>query len=174
MLRLAVGSNIAVDAIPLRRTPTDLRDLLRSSLATLGEQADSCDVALRVQVDDGVPAAVSLDRAKIAWAITALVGNALRYVRHGSRSMPGGTISVRASHDPDGREVAIVVGDDGPGIAEDRLQTMFSRAPEAPGAPLALMMVRDVVAAHGGRFAISSDTTHPDHGTKVTLTLPAA
>ena len=63
------------------------------------QRARAADVALRVRVEDDVPATVSIDRAKIAWEVTALVGNALRYVRHGSQTMTGGTIDVHAAYD---------------------------------------------------------------------------
>ncbi len=75
--------------------PTDLRALLRSTLDVMQRQARAFDVTLNVAVDDDVPAVVSLDAEKIAWATTVLVGNALRYVHHGSQVMPGGSIAVR-------------------------------------------------------------------------------
>ena len=76
-----------VDALPLRRGPTDLRTLLKSTLEVLQRQAKAFDVTLKIVVDQAVPANVALDAEKIAWATTALVGNALRYVHHGSMMM---------------------------------------------------------------------------------------
>src|SRR5262249_37571421 len=114
---LTMARSPVLDAIPLRRTTSDLRTLLGGSLAMLRSQVDAFDVGLQVRVDDNVPVRLSLDRNKIAWAITALVGNALRYVRHGSSTMPGGTIVVHATYDAVERQVAIAVQDDGPGIA---------------------------------------------------------
>ena len=58
-----------VDALPLRRVPTDLRALLRSALEVMQRQAKAFDVTLNVVVDGQVPAVVSLDAEKIAWAI---------------------------------------------------------------------------------------------------------
>lgn len=163
-----------VDAVPLRCAPTDVRTLLRSSLEILKHQAEAFDIALRVQVDDTVPSFVSLDRGKIAWAITTLVGNALRYVKHGSQTMPGGSIAVHAVHDPIARAIAISVQDDGPGIPADRLQSLFSGATDAAGLALGLTMVRDVVAAHGGTLKIDSDAVGLSRGTTVSFTLPVA
>lgn len=160
------------DAIPLRRKPIDLRELLRWGLDILVQQARACDVALRVRVEDDVPATVSIDRAKIAWAITALVGNALRYVRHGSPTMTGGTIDVHAAYDTGARAVTIDVQDDGPGIPADMVKSLTSAASEAPGLALGLSMVRDVVTAHGGTLHIESTTSGFAHGTTVRLTLP--
>ena len=158
-------------AIPLRRSPTDVRTLLASSLTALQQQARTFDVGLELVVADNVPRLVSLDRAKIAWVLTALVGNALRYVRHGSHTMPGGSIGVRVESDSAADQIAIEVRDDGPGIPEDRLRTLFDDSVEVPGNALALAMARDVVAAHGGIFEIRSGTGALSHGTTVRFTL---
>ena len=161
-----------VDAIPLHRVPTDIRDLLRTSLDPLHNQAQTSDVALTVEVAGDVPAKVLLDRAKVAWAITALVGNALRYVRHGSGTMPGGSIAIRVMRDARARQIALEVQDDGPGIPADRLQSLFREPAETPGAGLALSMVRDVMVAHGGAVEIESHSSGPLRGLTVRLRLP--
>lgn len=161
-----------VDALPLRRVPTDLRELLRSSLDVMQRQARASDVTLSIRVDDEVPAVVSLDATKIAWATTALVGNALRYVHHGSRVMPGGSIAVRVSYNAADSEVAIEVQDDGCGIPPDKLPTLFGAPASQARAGLGLSMVRDVVDAHAGRIDVHSETTGLQQGTTVRLTLP--
>jgi signal transduction histidine kinase len=160
------------DVIPLRRTPTDIQVLLRTALAPLQGQAAAADVGLVVEVSEDVPANVSIDRAKIAWAVTALVGNALRYVKHGSKTMPGGSIVVRATRDAGAPDVEIDVQDDGPGIARDRVEALFGKGTEIPGPGLALLMVRDVVTAHGGTLSIDSHVSGWMHGTTVRITLP--
>jgi len=169
-----MSAPIAVAAIPLRRTDVDVRDLLHWSLEILHRQAETFDVSLRVEVDDNVPARIALDARKMAWAMTALVGNALRYVRRGSQTMPGGLITVHVSYDRSAAQVTITVQDDGPGIPTDRLPSLFEADASASGAALGLSMVKDVIEAHGGTFAIDSDTRGPAHGTTVRLTLPAA
>jgi len=170
----AVHQTGAGDAIPLRRTVVDIRDLLHSTLEILHQQADAFDVGLRVDVDGNVPAGIVLDDRKMAWAISALVGNALRYVRRGSQTMPGGSITVHVSYDSSSAEMTIAVQDDGPGIAADRLVSLFNPATHTAGAALGLSMVKDVVEAHGGTFGIESDTRGPSHGTMVRLMLPVA
>jgi hypothetical protein len=62
-------------------------------------QAAAVDVTLRIVVADDVPAIVHLDSERVAWAVTTLVGNGLRYVLSGSRRRPGGAIDVRSSID---------------------------------------------------------------------------
>lgn len=162
---------MALDAIPLQRMPTDVRALLDSSLAALRNQARTFDVGLTVDVDDDVPRSVALDRGKIAWVLTALVGNALRYVRHGSHTMPGGSITVHVGDDAAAGRIVVEVHDDGPGIPEARLRSLFASSSDTPGAALALAMARDVVTAHGGTFDIQSLTSGLSHGTTVRFTL---
>lgn len=161
-----------VDALPLRRAPTDLRALLRSTLDVMQRQAKACDVTLNVVVDAQVPAVVSLDAEKIAWATTVLVGNALRYVHHGSRVMPGGSITVRVTCNPAGPGITIEVQDDGAGIPADRLPFLFSAGPDHPRVGLALSMVKEVVAAHAGHIEVHSQTAALQRGTTIRFTLP--
>jgi signal transduction histidine kinase len=164
---------VAVPAIGLHRTETDVRALLRHAMAALERQARALDVGLSITAGEDVPAAFAVDPEKIAWAVSALVGNAMRYVRRGTRTMPGGSIAVTARRDAARDELVLVVEDDGPGIPERAIQRMFERAPGAPHAVgLALTVVRDIVGAHGGSMTIASSTAEPDHGTTVTVRLP--
>ena len=89
---------MVVDVVPVRRTPTDLRALLDTTLAVVEQQAEATDVSLHVTVADDVAALVSMDSEKMAWVVVALAGNAsMRYVRTGSRLRPGGSIRICVS-----------------------------------------------------------------------------
>jgi signal transduction histidine kinase len=160
-----------VEAVPVRRAPTDLRSLLRPALDVLKSQAKTLDVALAIEVPDDLDP-VPLDADKIAWVVTALVGNALRYVRHGSHTMPGGTVTVRAHGSAAAGEVTIEVQDDGPGISPDRLRGPAGQPHAGARLGLGLSMAREVVEAHGGTLEILSNTDALHHGTTVRLTLP--
>ncbi len=165
---------IAIDALAIRRTPTDIRALLTSKLDVLMSQAAALDVTLSVVVADDVPAVMHLDPEKVAWAVTTLVGNALRYVRSGSRLMPGGTITVRAGFDPRRSQVAIEVQDDGPGIPADTVARLFKRdGLNVRGAGLALLLIADICAAHGGSVDLRSHTNVSEHGTTIRLLFAA-
>jgi signal transduction histidine kinase len=161
-----------VDAVPVRRTPTDLRALLHSTLATMSAQARAADVTLDVSVDDRVPQLVRIDADKIGWAVSALVGNALRYVRHGSLVMPGGSIDVRVSYQAIRPSVVIEVQDDGPGIPAEKLPVLFEAGPDRPRASLGLLIVRDFVIAHAGRIEVASEGDAVPPGTTIRITLP--
>src|SRR5215472_18876753 len=105
-------------------------------------QAKALDVTLRVALDRNSPQTVFADRRKIAWAITALIGNALRYVRHGTGRMPGGSISVTAAPGPETGNAALEIQDDGPGIPPETVRATDSEVDD-PRTGLALALVRD-------------------------------
>jgi signal transduction histidine kinase len=160
-----------VEALPVRRFPTDLRRLLPLTLEVLGRQAKSLDVALTIDIQQEL-SPIPLDAEKIAWVVTALVGNALRYVRHGSHTRPGGTITVRATRSADAREVTIEIQDDGPGMPPDALRMLSADQDAGKRIGLGLSMVREVVMAHGGTMAILSNTDDLHRGTTIRLRLP--
>jgi signal transduction histidine kinase len=162
---------IAIAALPIRKMSIDFRGLLPPTMAVLRRQAEAIDGSLTLTIADDVPAQLTLDAEKVAWAVTTLVGNALRYIRSGTRRMPGGAIAVEMSHDAAANEVTISVQDDGPGIPADKVAHLFDRNGRPQGG-LALLLVRDIVVAHGGRCDVQSRTEAFDHGTTVRLTLP--
>ncbi len=159
---------VIVEALPIRRSPVELRGLLESSLTALRRQAERLDVRIKTHIDANVPPRIVVDGEKLAWLVTVLVGNALRYVPQGSEVMPGGTIVVGASYDAAARSIAVDVQDDGPGIPADTKAALFQSGPSQPRVGLGLVMVFDVVTAHGGRIDVNSDL----EGTKIRVTLP--
>jgi signal transduction histidine kinase len=164
---------VPVHAVPVHRRPTDLRALLTSIVTVMAPQARAIEVAFRLEVGADLPPTIMLDAEKIAWTLTALVGNALRFVRHGTSRRPGGTIIVRANHLPDASEVVLEVTDDGVGIRADVLAQLLRRSSDASGASaLALKLVQDIIAAHGGAVHIESSTEAWASGTTVRLTIP--
>src|SRR5262249_16332516 len=144
--------------IPLRLRPTHLGSILTSTMAVMRAQAAAADVSLDLVVDDDLPDVVHLDSDKIAWAIATLVGNALRYIRSGPRRMPGGTIGVEIASQPEPSTITVTIRDDGPDIPRVKLDRLF-RYDDAQGpSGLSLLLVQDIVAAHGGRVDVQSTT----------------
>jgi signal transduction histidine kinase len=165
---------VAIEAMPIRRTATDIRDLLASKLAVISFQARAVDITLSINVADNVPPVLQIDSEKIAWAVTTLVGNALRYVRSTSSRLAGKTIDVRTRYDVEKSEVTIDVQDDGPGIPPDTVARLFRRdGLNVRGAGLALLLIRDIMVAHGGRVDVRSGVGPVARGTTICLTFPA-
>jgi len=164
---------LAVAAIFVHPTEVALEPRLRRALEPLSRQAEGLDVSLRIKAAPDVPAQISVDAAKVAWAVTTLVGNALRYVRRGGFTRPGGHVAIALAHDAAQGMVSVTVADDGPGIpAGVRERLLASSADGDETAGVSLSLVRDVVAAHGGRITIESSTEPGESGTTVTLWFP--
>ena len=164
---------IVLSAMPVRRVATDLRALLESTINVMELQARAIDAALTLEMGPDVPRTLFLDPEKTAWTITALIGNALRFVRRGTRLMPGGTIKVRARYEPAASRVVLEVQDDGSGIRQQTLSQLLQRPTgQLHSAGLALSLVQDVVAAHGGDVQLESSTEADRSGTTVRLTIP--
>ncbi len=163
---------LVVEAVPLRRTLTNVRDILTRTTELLLEQARAIQVSLQVSTDPEMPSELVVDGEKIAWGVASLVGTALRHLSRESKEK--GVVRVKARYLPASAEVVVVVHDNGPGIPAERLLGILEPGEELtqPSA-LALVMLRDVVAAHGGRLKIDSSTARADHGTTVSLFLPA-
>jgi len=165
-------SHDAHKSIRVRFEDTDVAALLRSSLRPLIEQAKEQHIELRVETLGDVPK-FSVDNEKLAWAVSALVGNALRYVRRGTAERAGGSVLVHVVDEKESGEIAIAVHDDGPGIPEEKLPYLFERRSGAHHAEgLGLLLVRDIVAAHGGRIEVESRTGVEEHGTSISFRIP--
>jgi signal transduction histidine kinase len=164
---------LVLHAVPVWRRTVDLRGLLESTIKVMERQARAIGVALTLEVGPGVPPTLRLDPEKLAWTLTALIGNALRFVRRGTRLMPGGTIHVRARRAAVHAQIVLEVQDDGSGIPAEKLPELLRRSPEPLYASgLALSLVHDVIAAHGGEMQLESSTESDHSGTTVRLILP--
>ena len=162
------------ESIPLRREPVDVGVLIELTMEVMHLQARARDVTLKVRVADEVPALMQLDGDKVAWAVANLVGTALRHVRRGTQGVPGGSIDVEVRYDSGRDELIIDVRDDGPGIPLDRLKKLLNRGARShPGPALALLLVEDIAAAHGGGIEIESNTDRFEHFTNVRIKIPA-
>ncbi len=164
---------IAIEAVVIRRAETDVRALLTTKLALMASQADSAGVHVSIKVGDEVPAAVRIDAEKVAWAVTTLVGNALRYIRSATRQS-GMAINVLVSFDARQSVVIIEVQDNGPGVPADTAARLFKRdGLNVRGAGLGLLVIADICKAHGGTADVRSSVSAADHGVAVRLVLAA-
>jgi signal transduction histidine kinase len=159
-------------SIPLRIETTDLTALLRSALQPLIQQADDDGIELRIDALGAIPA-LRVDREKLAWVVTVLAGNALRHLRRADAEGIGDSLLVHLAHDEDRRSVVLSVHDDGPGIPPAVLPFLFERrAGKQHALGLALLLVRDVIAAHGGAIEVETRTGVEEHGTSINIVLP--
>jgi signal transduction histidine kinase len=157
-------------SVPILLEETDITELLHTSLRPLVDHAKRERIDLHVAELGHVPR-VHVDREKLAWSVTALVGNALRYGARGGDL--GGSVVVHVTCEDGAGDVSISVQDDGPGIPEEKLPFLFERRSGAIHAEgLSLNLVRQIVTAHGGRIEVETRRELEDHGTSITITLP--
>lgn len=106
--------------------------------------------------------------SRLAQVLRNLLDNALSF------SPPNGVVTVLLSHA--GREIELVVEDEGHGIPEDKLEAVFDRfytdrpATEAEvgkNSGLGLSISREIVLAHGGRIWAENRTAADDAGKRI-------
>ena len=140
--------------------PVDLSEVVHRAVGRVRRRAPG--VTFEVDLDPWwvVGEASSLERA-----VTNLLDNAAKW------SPEGGTVRVRLA------EGALVVDDEGPGIApedHDHVFERFWRSDESramPGSGLGLAIVDQVVGRHAGTVAPSAS---PAGGTRMTVTIPGS
>jgi len=154
----------------LQKVPLDLRPFLQEVIEAHRHQARERGIGLSLEAPSALPLVLA-DRDRLAQVMGNLLGNGLRYVPE------GGHIVVRV--EDRGREVAVAVADDGPGVPEGDLPHLFerfwrgdpARRRATGGSGLGLAVVRRVIEAHSGR--VWAEPT-PGGGLTVVFTLPAA
>ena len=137
------------DGEPMRHEPVDLGELVRSVVAAMSAKADHKRIDLGAITSQG--GVVHGDRDHLTVLLNNLVENALRHTPE------GGTVDVRAELHAD--RPALVVWDNGPGIAEADRERVFERfvrgeQPQGPtgdieGSGLGLAIVQNIVDASG-------------------------
>ena len=120
-------------------------------------------VTITVDIPSSVPT-LSLDRTLVARALTNVIENALH-------AMPaGGTLTVRATHEPG--IVVLSIGDTGVGLDEATLARIFEPyfSTRVTGTGLGMAIAKRNVELNGGAIAVESS---PGRGTTVTFRFPA-
>jgi signal transduction histidine kinase len=149
----------------------DFSQLVEDEVAVAERRVTARGVALEVAITPGVRA--TFDPEAMSIVISNLIENALKYARKG-------TPEVRVCLVLERGEAVLEVQDNGVGIAAYELESIFKpfyRANDevtrrTPGTGIGLFVVREIVAAHGGRTSASSPG--PGRGSTFRLTLPGA
>lgn len=147
--------------------PVDLAAVAAEAVASVAGQAAARDVRVVVA---GAGTALGTPRGA-ARVVRNLVANAVRHARR--------DVTVHVQVDADGQHVAVVVDDDGHGIApadRERVFARFVRLDEARerdggGAGLGLAIAREVARELGGDVHVEDA---PGGGARVVLALPVA
>lgn len=148
--------------------PTRARTLIARSIADVGQVLEKIHADKRIDFARDVPVelAVACEQQDFDEMTGNLLDNAFRWAH--------GKVEVHAFHD-DGRSVAIVIEDDGPGLRPDQIPLVLrpgERIDEtAPGFGFGLPITREIAELHGGTLGLDVSALG---GLKVTLRLPLA
>jgi signal transduction histidine kinase len=133
----------------------DLNELVREVSRLLDNDVALRGVALRLELDAGLPA-IDGDRVQIQQVILNLAVNGLDAVRE----RPAGQRHLAIRSSLDGPTARIEVADSGPGIASgDRTRLFdpfFTTKPGGMGMGLAI--ARSIMEAHGGSLSVTDNT----------------
>lgn len=149
----------------------DMASVARSACRSMEAHADSIGVALVCRGPDGCVDVMGSEAA-LRRALTALIDNALQHEHDGG--------SVELVTRREGQNVVITVTDDGSGIDEVTMATLFNRFSRGvrpttgqgrASYGIGLALVREIVESHGGDIRVSST---PGRGAMFVVTLPAA
>ena len=148
------------EATPERRERFDLAGLAEDCAVGFSETGAA------VSFTNGAALPVEADPAALRRALANLIANAVKF---------GDAARVKALSE--GGRAAILIEDDGPGLAESELEAVFepfhraerSRSRETGGAGLGLTVARQAARAFGGDVTL---TNQPGGGLTARLTLP--
>ncbi len=162
-------SKLEAGRVELSRAPTDVGELVRSTVENFGPLAKSKNVVLNYEVDTSLPA-IDADARRLDQVLNNLVSNAVKFTGE------GGSIQIHARHDQR-NGIVVQVQDSGVGISQDDITNLFQKyqqsasgkTSEHKGTGLGLVISKMIVEAHGGKIWVESEE---EKGTTFTFTLP--
>ena len=165
-------SKIEAGRMELHPVPTNLRELVDSTVAVFAEPAAAKALRLTSDIDPFMPQYLVLDPHRLRQVLVNLISNAIKYTEAGAVK-----VHLRCTQiNEDGATLSIAVEDSGPGIAPDQHERIFDPFHRVPsetyqsveGTGLGLSIVRSLTMLMGG--AVSVEST-PGHGSTFTVQL---
>jgi len=129
----------------------NVSEVVREVVDRFREQLTKAGSSVTTAIEDGIVG--NLDQIRIEQIIDNLLVNAVKYA-------PGQPVRVSLARA--GGVATLVVDDQGPGIAEDKQQTIFERfergdaSTSAGGLGLGLFIVKEIVDGQGGSIRVES------------------
>ena len=129
-------------------------ELIEYAIKANQVQADKFNIQIEVEYPEEKIGKLFVDSEKIAWVLTNLLSNAIRYSRENGRVVIGAQ--------QEGDQIELYVQDFGKGIDPRYHQSIFDRYFRVPGTKvqgsgLGLSISKDIVEAHGGTLTVESE-----------------
>lgn len=151
---------------PLQLQPVIVSQLIKESITLTRGRLNLDEIVIQEKLEPGL--LVMGDKNKLKRAIMNLISNAIEACKEYQVSQP--TIRITATRS--GSQVILTIHDNGPGIPDALLHTLFDAfvtANKTNGTGLGLAIVRQSIQAHGGTISVCND-----QGACFTLRLPLA
>jgi len=169
------ASRLDAELMRARMERLDLGKLLQTLVSIRADTATADQPKLALTLQDGADFTIAGLEGRLVEVFENLISNAFSF------SPPGSTVHISARREGD--EVAVEVEDEGPGIPDANLETIFQRfyteRPEGERfgkhSGLGLSISRQICEAHGGTLAASNRRDEKDQilGARFTVRLPA-
>ena len=142
--------------LTLAQDIVDIRRMANLTVNAVSDKAEKREVTVHAVLDKRLPP-VQADNQKIAWVLGQLLDNGIKF------TPAGGRVVLRIEHESD-KLISISVTDTGIGIPADRMGEIFQPFHQLDGATtrrhggtgLGLLLVRQIVEAHGSMLEVKS------------------
>jgi PAS domain S-box-containing protein len=154
-------SKIEAGKLELERAPFDLRECVEGALDIVAPRASQKEIELGCLIDDGVPAGIVGDVARLRQVLLNLLSNAVKFTEKGE-------VVVHVDAEPTGagsHRVRLAVRDTGIGIPQDRMDRLFTSFSQVDasttrrygGTGLGLAISKRLVEMMGGTMSVASE-----------------
>jgi signal transduction histidine kinase len=160
-------SRLQRNRMPFDPEPLRLDEIVETALNAAAAAAEAKSIELRNEAT--LETALVADKPMATSIVQNLLTNAVKF------TSPGGSVTVRL--EDAGGEIRLIVADTGVGMAPETASNLFKvdkrstsvGTANETGAGLGLLIVKDMVAKHGGEIVVTSEE---GVGTTFTVTLP--
>ena len=147
-------TQVEAGKLQMRPKITKPIELIEDAIKANQVQADKFNIQIEVEYPEEKIGKLFVDSEKIAWVLTNLLSNAIRYSRENGRVVIGAQ--------QEGDQIELYVQDFGKGIDPRYHQSIFDRYFRVPGTKvqgsgLGLSISKDFVEAHGGTLTVESE-----------------
>jgi signal transduction histidine kinase len=149
-----------------RRTSMDINNVIRDATGFIKPELEKQGFYRHLELTSNLPL-ITADNIQIEQVVINLLHNAIEAIVTAKTATPTLTISSRRTDN----HIEVAVHDNGPGIDESMINTIFDAfySTKTEGMGLGLAISRSIIEAHDGQLRVES---HPGSGTTFYFTLP--
>jgi len=155
-----------INETPAKKLPVKIEKMVEEGVRLAQDRIDAAGISIHRNIPAGLE--ISGDESKLKRSIMNVVNNAVDALLDNKVSEP--RIDIEAAADKDGKNVVILIRDNGPGIPADISKTLFEpfiTNHKANGTGLGLAIVKQYIIAHGGDIKVENN-----NGAVFTISLP--